>query len=97
MRVEYHPAVAIELEEIRDHYESCSGHLGHDFIDEFERQVLMIAARPERWMVVRDDIRRSLMKRFPYQIHFRILPEDAIRVTVVKHRKRHPAYGMGRR
>jgi toxin ParE1/3/4 len=47
-------------------------------------------------MIVRNDIRRALMKRFPYQIHFRILPGEAIRITVVKHEKRHPAYGMNR-
>ena len=39
MRVDYHPAIAGELEEIRDHYESYSERLGADFIDEFERQV----------------------------------------------------------
>ena len=61
MRIDYHPAIAAELEEIRDHYESCSSNLGTDFIDEFERQVLAMAAMPTRWMVVRSDIRRSLM------------------------------------
>jgi hypothetical protein len=53
-------------------------------VDEFERQVFLIAARPERWMVVRDDVRRALLKRFPYQIHFRILADGAIRITVVE-------------
>jgi toxin ParE1/3/4 len=85
------------LEEIRDYYETCSAHLGREFVDEFERQVFLIAARPERWMVVRDHVRRALMKRFPYQIHFRILSDGTIRITVVKHRKRHPAYGMNRK
>jgi hypothetical protein len=37
MRIEYHPAVAAELEKIRDHYENCPEHLGRDFVDEFER------------------------------------------------------------
>jgi len=97
MRIEYHPAIAAELEEIRDYYESCSLGLGTDFIDEFERQVLAIAAMPNRWMVVRDDLRRSLMKRFPYVIMFRIAGNDWIRVTVVKHEKRHPAFGLERK
>ncbi len=86
-----------ELEEVRDYYESQSIGLGRDFVDEFERQVLRIAAMPERWMVVRGDLRRSLMKRFPYVIFFRILEGDAIRVTVVKHVKRHPSFGMRRK
>ena len=96
MRIEYHPAIAKELEEIRDYYESFSERLGRDFIDEFERQTLLIAAKPERWMVVRVDVRRALMKRFPFVIHFRLLDGDVIRITLVKHERRHPAYGTDR-
>ena len=94
MRIEYHPSLNTELEEVRDYYESQSFGLGGDFVGEFERQVLKIAAMPERWMIVRGDLRRSLMKRFPYVIFFRILESDVIRVTVVKHEKRHPSFGM---
>ena len=97
MRIDYHPAIAVELEEIREHYETCSPGLGSDFVDEFERQILMIAAMPTRWMVASGDIRRSLMKRFPYVILFRIVSDDSIRVTVVKHERRHPAFGLLRR
>lgn len=96
MRIEHHPSIAAELEEIRDFYESRSEGLGTDFVDEFERQVWRIAAMPERWMVVRRDIRRSLMKRFPYVIFFRIIGEERVRITVVKHEKRHPSYGINR-
>jgi toxin ParE1/3/4 len=98
MILDYHPAVAAELEEIRDYYESQSPGLGRDFVDEFERQMLAIATMPTRWMIVRNDIRRALMKRFPYVIHFRLLESrETIRVTVVKHEKRHPAFGLARR
>lgn len=97
MKIDYHPSIAAELEEIRDHYESSSPGLGMDFVDEFERQVLTISAMPTRWMIIRGDIRRSLMKRFPYVILFRVIGEECIRVTVVKHEKRHPAFGLLRR
>ena len=96
MRIEYHPAVATELEEIRDYYETCSSGLGRDFVDEFERMVLRVAAQPQMWMVVRNDIRRALMKRFPYVIYFRVIGAGCLRITVVKHEKRHPGYGAGR-
>lgn len=52
---------------------------------------------PTRWMVASGDVRRSLMKRFPYVILFRIVGDDTIRVTVVKHERRHPAFGIFRR
>ncbi|TLD71045.1 type II toxin-antitoxin system RelE/ParE family toxin [Phragmitibacter flavus] len=96
MRIDYHPALEEELAEIRRYYESQSSGLGDDFVDEFERQVFSIAAMPTRWMTVKGDIRRSLMKRFPYVIFFRITGEDSIRITVVKHERRHPAFGMSR-
>lgn len=97
MRIEYHPAVAGELEEIRDWYQEQSPGLGKDLVDEFERHVLFIAAMPGRWMILKEDVRRALMKRFPYVIYFRIVEGDAIRVTVVKHERRHPGYGAQRR
>ena len=96
MTFEYHPAVADELEEIRDYYETKSVGLGNAFVDELERQLLTIAAMPSRWMIVQEDLRRALMKRFPYVILFSVIDCKAIRVTVVKHEKRHPAFGLSR-
>jgi hypothetical protein len=48
MRMDYHPAVEVELREIRQYYEARSPGLGVQFVDEFERQVLALAATPER-------------------------------------------------
>lgn len=96
MRVEYHPAVEAELREIQRYYEDRSPGLGAQFIDEFERQVLALAAAPERWMVVSADIRRCLMRRFPYIIYFRRVGAERIRITVVKHQRRHPDLGRER-
>jgi hypothetical protein len=55
MRIEYHPAIEAELAEIRDYFNERSQYLGEDFVNEFERQVLRIAAMPTRWMIVRGD------------------------------------------
>ena len=96
MKVEYHPAVEIELKKVRDYYEERSPGLGAAFVDEFERQVLGLAARPEMWMVITGDVRRCLMRRFPYVIYFRRVEPDLLRITVVKHQRRHPQYGRDR-
>ena len=97
MKIEYHPALELELREIRDYYEESSPGLGDAFLAEFEQQVFRIAAMPERWMILKGDIRRALMRRFPYLIYFRQVAADTLRITVVKHEKRHPSYGLGRR
>lgn len=52
---------------------------------------------PERWMLVRDNLRRSLMKRFPYVILFRVINKEILRVTAVKHERRHPTSGNYRK
>ena len=97
MKVEYHPAIERELREIIKYYNDCSDGLGAEFLNEFERQIQRIASRPTRRITVESNIRRSLMRRFPYVIYFRVLENDTLRVTVVKHQRRHPDYGRNRR
>jgi plasmid stabilization system protein ParE len=97
MRIEYHPAIECELRKIINYYNECVHGLGGEFLNEFERQVLKIASMPNRWVVVENDIQRSLMPRFPYVIYFRVVGNDLLRVTVVKHQRRHPNYGRSRK
>ena len=97
MKVEYHPAVHDELRKIRDYDNERSPGLGAVFVDKFERQVLGVAANPERWMVISGDVRRCLMRRFPHLIYFRKIGAELLRVTVVKHQRRHPEYGRDRK
>ncbi len=97
MRVEYHPALEHELREIINYYNDCCQGLGIEFLNEFEQQILKIASMPYLWIIVETDIQRSLMKRFPYVIYFRVLDNDLLRVTVVKHQRKHPAYGRKRK
>lgn len=97
MRIEYHPATERELREIIKYYNECSPGLGDEFLGEFEHQVFEIAAMPNRWVAVENGIRRSLMSRFPYVIYFRVAGDDLVRITVVKHQRRHPKHGLCRR
>jgi hypothetical protein len=60
MTIEYHRAIESELVGIRNHYNERSHHLDNDFISEFERHVLRIAAMPTRWMMVRGETRKAL-------------------------------------
>jgi len=97
MKIEYHPAIERELREIINYYDECSAGLGKEFLNEFEHQVIKIAANPYQWVEVKGSVRRSLMRRFPYVIYFRVVREDILRVTVVKHQRRHPKRGVRRK
>lgn len=48
MKTDYHPAIATELEEIRDYYDGQSAALGRDFVNEFEKRVPTISPMPTR-------------------------------------------------
>ena len=97
MTIQYHPALQQELEEIKEFYEARADGLGSSFLDEFERLVFRIAASPDRWMVVSGDLRRAMLRRFPYVIYFRRVDDETVRITVVKHQRRHPDFGKDRR
>ena len=97
MRVEYHPAVENGLREIIKYYNQSFAGLGFEFLDEFEKQILKISSMPALWITVQDDIQRSLMERFPYVIYFRVIDNSVLRVTMVKHQRRHPKLGIKRK
>lgn len=97
MRVEYHPAVEKELKEVITYYNGCSAGLGSEFLNEFERQVLKIASNPFQWAEVERGVRRTLLRRFPYTVYFRVVNMELLRITVVKHQRRHPRLGLERK
>jgi toxin ParE1/3/4 len=70
--------------------------LGDEFVEEFERQILRVASSAKQWSVIQQGIRRALLRRFPYVIYYKYVEADRIRITVVKHQRRHPSYGIDR-
>ena len=57
--------------------------------------VRQIAAAPLRWGVVEADVRRYLVRRFPYGIYYTVEPESVV-IWAVKHLSRHPDYWQER-
>jgi plasmid stabilization system protein ParE len=69
--------------------------LGTRFRAELDSAAGRILEAPDRWGILEKDIRRFLMRRFPYSILYRVEGE-VVRVLVVKHHSRHPDYWKGR-
>jgi plasmid stabilization system protein ParE len=95
MRVAYHPAVQRDVNRIIKHYESVSKRLADEFWDELMSRIKAAAHHPEHSHFTNLGLRRVNLRRFPYHFLFRVLP-DKIRVTVVRHNKRHPDLGISR-
>ncbi len=61
------------------------------FINAVEEAIFRIVESPTRWVVVDEDIRRCLTRKFPYGILYTI-EEDYILIVAVMHCSREPGY-----
>lgn len=91
MRVIQHPEAAAELTEAARFYEGKAPGLGVQFLDAVDEAVASIAAAPERWRRLEEEVRRYLIPRFPYAIYYRV-GSDYVRILAFKHHSRHPEY-----
>lgn len=96
MLVTYHPAAEAEVLEAIRYYEGKVPGLGGRFLEDFDEAISSIRQAPHRWPVVEGDLRRHLLRRFPFGIYYRT-EVDELRILIVKHHARHPDYGEGRR
>ena len=89
MRYSFHPAAETEFVKAVEYYEEREEGLGHDFAVEVYATIERILAHPQAWPVIEEDIRRSLVRRFPYGILY-AEDEDEIFVVAVMHLHREP-------
>ena len=93
--VEFHPAVERDIAEALRHYDAVSQKLGEEFKAELRQVIAVAAATPGRFHSIKPGFHRANLRRFPY--HFIYLElVDGIRVTLVRHHRRHPDFGMAR-
>lgn len=96
IRVIFHDRAEEELNEAADYYARARPGLGDAFLAEVHRAVESLLAAPLAGAVVEGDVRRWLVKRFPYGIMYRIR-DDHIRILAIAHQKRRSFYWRRRR
>jgi plasmid stabilization system protein ParE len=84
-----------EFDAAADWYDSQRPGLGTRFIRQVEEVPSSIAATPRMHQVIYQDIRRAVVKKFPYTVLYRV-GSDHILVVAVFHGKRDPAVWRGR-
>lgn len=92
----FHPEAEIEFNEAISYYDEIEVELGDDFTDEVYSAVERIVAFPKAWPVLEGDIRRSLVRRFPYGILYSEEP-GGIYIISVMHLNRSPDYWKHRK
>lgn len=97
MRLEFHPSTTGDVREASTFYEQQRAGLGALFLAELDQALARIARTPFAFPVVVTHVRRSIVKRFPYVVLYRVLDPDTVRVLVIRHHRRNPRFGSGRR
>jgi plasmid stabilization system protein ParE len=99
MTLEFHPAVQRDFNEALAYYEDAAGpHLAARFEAEFRVCLALIRSAPRQFPFYQGNglFRRIRLENFPYVIVYREKP-GAVRVTLLRHDRRHPRFGSGRR
>lgn len=90
LRIVFRRAAQSELEDAAVWYDEQRVGLGEEFIIEIEQAVANAAAAPKRYPIVFGDVRRTVARRFPFSVYFRVRPNKLV-VLAVFHGRRNPA------
>jgi len=93
--VSYHRLAELELNEAAAYYELEEPGLGARFLTEVDRCIEAIVKHPQAGAIILGDVRRRLVRRFPYAVLYTIKPEG-VRILTIMNLKRRPLYWIGR-
>jgi plasmid stabilization system protein ParE len=98
MRLSFHSLVPKDLRGALGYYEDEAGpEIARRFQEEFEGLATAIEENPKRFHgVAGSRFRRANFRSFPYHLLFEETAGGP-RVLVLRHHRRHPDYGMGRK
>jgi toxin ParE1/3/4 len=96
MRYAFHPEALTEYAEAVQYYVEQRAEVAQAFIDAVEDAIYRIRESPTRYVVIDEDVRRCMTRRFPYGILYTIDP-DYILILAVMHCSREPGYWKNRR
>jgi plasmid stabilization system protein ParE len=95
MKHSFHPEALKEYLGAVSYYAAIGPQLAESFISALEAAIGNILTYPETWQIIERDVRRYLIKRFPFGIYY-CIEGDLIMIYAVMHMSRHPDYWKGR-
>lgn len=91
MTVEFHPEASAEYDEAALYYESKESGLDLRFIVCVEEAINGILGNPLRWRLFAGDVRRALIRVFPYGVFYNV-NKDVVLIIAVAHCSQKPGY-----
>lgn len=96
MKYVFHPEALTEYADAVQYYVAQRVEVAQAFIDAIEDAVYRIRESPTRYMVIDEDVRRCMTRRFPYGILYTV-EQDYILILTVMHCSREPGYWKNRK
>jgi plasmid stabilization system protein ParE len=96
MNVRFHPEAEAELLQAVEYYENQQTGLGANVVEAVAAATELIARHPRAWPVLEGEVRRCLVRRFPFAVLYAEVP-DALVVVAVMSLHRAPGYWRDRR
>lgn len=90
MTVRLQPEAEADVSDAAWWYESQRSGLGSEFLDEVLRTLSSISEYPDLYPRISGDVRRALIRRFPFGV-FYVVDESEVVVLAVMHGRRAPA------
>ena len=90
LRIVFRRAAKSEFEDAAVRYDKQRRGLGEEFTIEIEEAVARAAAAPKRYPIAFGDIRRTVARRFPFSVYFRVRLDSMV-VLAIFHGRRNPA------
>jgi toxin ParE1/3/4 len=83
-----HPVASAEIAQARCWYDDISTALGNDFARAVAQAIELIRLNPRIYADIGDGLHRAIVRRFPYQVFYRI-GSDQISILAVQHSHAH--------
>ena len=96
MNFRFHPEAELEFLEAVEYYEEVETGLGQEFALEVYAAIQRAVSYPKAWPELEDEVRRSLVRRFPYGVLY-FEEDEYVLVLAVMHLHRDPEYWKGRK
>lgn len=89
------PPARREFDEATREYELKRAGLGREFNSAISAALARIVSHPEAWSLLGGNVRRFVVRRFPYAIIYRRAPAEIV-IVAISHHRREPSYWYSR-
>jgi hypothetical protein len=97
MQVIYHLLIQKDIRGALSFYDAEGGQtLGDRFFLTLEAAISIVLQDPTRFHFVAEGLRRVQLESFPFHVIYEVV-NGHLRFLVLRHDKRHPRFGLGRR